>query len=66
MPGSEIPAEVDLGATEHLAGEGEDLGVAKRAAIAPRALVGDEDLIADFREPDELEAVSEFGQQRSK
>ncbi len=56
MAGSvEVPAEVELGLRDLLAVQ--HLGIAKAAAIGPRRLVRDDDLVAVLDQPHEVEPV---------
>src|SRR5919202_7154075 len=56
----EVPAEVDLYLCDLVAIEGEDLGVAEPRSVGPRALVGDEDLVAPRNQAHELEGRDEL------
>src|SRR5437016_1721296 len=57
----EIPAEVDLCATDLVAFECEDFGVAEPISVGLRALVGHDDLVAGLDEPLELEGLDQLG-----
>src|SRR5438105_9036641 len=57
----EVPAEVDLCATDLVALECQDFGVAEAVSVGLRALVGHHDLVAGLDEPLELESLDPLG-----